>query len=66
MRKNGPTGVETLPQPLIDVPGAPASCRSVLVERARYEWRPADGGDPAAMAEQFLAEHGLDLTDLAR
>ncbi|MBQ0895997.1 chorismate-binding protein [Micromonospora sp. U56] len=66
MRKNGPTGVETLPRPLIDVPGAPASCRGVLVERARYEWRPADGGDPAALAEQFLAAHGLDLTDLAR
>ncbi|MEU5942000.1 chorismate-binding protein [Micromonospora sp. NPDC047548] len=66
MRKNGPTGVEALPRPLIDVPGVPPSCRSVLAERDRYEWRPADGGDPAALAEEFLAGHGLDLTELAR
>ncbi|MEV0808804.1 chorismate-binding protein [Micromonospora sp. NPDC050200] len=66
MRKNEPTGVETLPQSLIDVPGVPPSCRSVLVERDRYEWRPADGGDPAALAEEFLAGHGLELTGPAR
>ncbi|MEH0938518.1 chorismate-binding protein [Micromonospora psammae] len=66
MNQIGPDGVETLPHPLIDVPAVPASCRSVLVERARYEWRPTDGGDPAALAEQFLAAHGLPVTDLTR
>ncbi|WP_435871430.1 chorismate-binding protein [Micromonospora echinaurantiaca] len=67
MRKIGPDGVETLPSArLIDVPAAPALCRRTLVERARWEWRPADGGDPAALAEDFLAAHGVALHDLAR
>ncbi|MEH0844633.1 chorismate-binding protein [Micromonospora sp. CPCC 205711] len=66
MRKNGPDGVETLPQPLIDVPAVPASCRSVLVERERFEWRVTDGGDPAALAQEFLTSHGLGVADLAR
>ncbi|MFI6263448.1 chorismate-binding protein [Micromonospora sp. NPDC051006] len=51
---------------MIDVPGAPAGCRRALVERARWEWRPADGGDPAATAQEFLAAHGLPLHDLGR
>ncbi|MGC5022327.1 chorismate-binding protein [Micromonospora sp. DT47] len=38
----------------------------MLVERDRYEWRVTDGGDPAALAEDFLAGHGLGVTDLAR
>ncbi|MFI5489583.1 chorismate-binding protein [Micromonospora echinaurantiaca] len=67
MRKIGPDGVETLPSArLIDVPAAPAGCRRTLVERARWEWRPADGGDPATLAEDFLAAHGVALHDLAR
>ncbi|WP_434971424.1 chorismate-binding protein [Micromonospora peucetia] len=66
MRENGPDGVEALPGLVVDVPGAPAGCRRTLVERARWEWRPADGGDPAARAEEFLAAHGLPLYDLAR
>ncbi|MFF5055092.1 chorismate-binding protein [Micromonospora sp. NPDC000663] len=66
MRKVGPYGVETLPQVLVDVPAAPAGCRDSLVESARLHWRRADGGDPAALAEEFLAAHGLDLHDLAR
>ncbi|MFG1780155.1 chorismate-binding protein [Micromonospora sp. NPDC049048] len=66
MRAHGPDGVETLPRVGVDVPGAPAACRRTLVERARWQWRPADGGDPAAQAEQFLAAHGLPLHDLAR
>ncbi|MDO3705670.1 chorismate-binding protein [Micromonospora sp. C28SCA-DRY-2] len=66
-RQIGPDGVETLPsERLIDVPAAPAGCRRTLVERARWEWRPADGGDPAARAEEFLAAHGVPLHDLAR
>ncbi|MET8233329.1 chorismate-binding protein [Micromonospora sp. NPDC005298] len=66
MRKVGPYGVETLPQVLVDVPAAPAGCRDSLVESARLHWHRADGGDPAALAEEFLAAHGLDLHDLAR
>ncbi|MGN9778955.1 chorismate-binding protein [Micromonospora sp. H33] len=65
-RQIGPDGVETLPRVTVGVPGAPAGCRRSLVERARWEWRPADGGDPAALAQAFLAAHGLDLDDLAR
>ncbi|MFC4149717.1 chorismate-binding protein [Micromonospora mangrovi] len=66
MRKNGPDGVETLPHALIDVPAAPAGCRGRLVERARLQWWPADGGDPAALAQEFLVTHGVDVTDLGR
>ncbi|MEV1331442.1 chorismate-binding protein [Micromonospora costi] len=67
MRQIGPDGVDTLPLlTVVDVPAAPAGCRRTLVERARWEWRPADGGDPAAAAQDFLAAHGLPLDDLAR
>ncbi|MGW5673187.1 chorismate-binding protein, partial [Micromonospora sp. NPDC003776] len=66
MSENGPDGVEALPMGFVDVPAAPADCRARLTERARLQWWPADGGDPAALAEEFLAEHGLDLRDLAR
>ncbi|WP_184189338.1 chorismate-binding protein [Micromonospora parathelypteridis] len=66
MRKVGPYGVETLPQMLVDVPAAPAACRGALTERARLQWRLGDGGDPAALAEEFLAAHGLPLHDLTR
>ncbi|WP_406069733.1 chorismate-binding protein [Micromonospora sp. NBC_01638] len=66
MRKVGPYGVETLPQVLVDVPVAPAACRDALTERARLQWRRGDGGDPAALAEEFLAAHGLPLHDLTR
>ncbi|WP_435207827.1 chorismate-binding protein [Micromonospora sp. bgisy143] len=66
MRKIGPYGVEPLPQVLVDVPAAPPGCRDTLVERARLQWRRTDGGDPAALAQEFLAGHGLDLSDLNR
>ncbi|MBM0233342.1 chorismate-binding protein [Micromonospora sp. STR1_7] len=66
MRKVGPYGVETLPQVLVDAPAAPPRCRDTLVERARLHWRRADGGDPAALAEEFLAAHGMALHDLSR
>ncbi|MEV0881606.1 chorismate-binding protein [Micromonospora echinofusca] len=66
MRVDGPDGVETLPGLGADVPGAPADCRRTLVERARWQWRPADGGDPAARVEEFLAAYGLPLHELAR
>lgn len=51
---------------LVDVPAAPAGCRGRLTERARLQWWPADGGDPAALAEDFLAAHGIDLRDVSR
>ncbi|MFI7427951.1 chorismate-binding protein [Micromonospora sp. NPDC049836] len=66
MTRNGPDGVEALPRTVVDLPAAPAGCRARLVERARLEWRLTDGGDPAALAEDFLAAHGVDLRDLAR
>ncbi|MFJ8579718.1 chorismate-binding protein [Micromonospora sp. NPDC093277] len=66
MSEDGPDGVEALPQRVIDVPGAPGGCRERLVERARLQWRTADGGDPATLAQEFLAAHGIALDDLAR
>ncbi|MEU8046588.1 chorismate-binding protein [Micromonospora echinofusca] len=66
MRVDGPDGVGTLPGLGVDVPGAPVGCRRTLVERARWQWRPADGGDPAARVEEFLAAYGLPLHELAR
>ncbi|SCF11545.1 para-aminobenzoate synthetase component 1 [Micromonospora coriariae] len=75
MRKVGPYGVETLPHVYaadrapaasVDAPATPPGCRGALVERARLQWRRADGGDPAALAEEFLAAHGLPLHDLTR
>ncbi|MEV0428152.1 chorismate-binding protein [Micromonospora sp. NPDC050495] len=66
MTRNGPDGVEALPHTVVDLPAAPAGCRARLVERARLEWRLTDGGDPTALAEDFLAAHGVDLRDLAR
>ncbi|MEU2615430.1 chorismate-binding protein [Micromonospora sp. NPDC007271] len=66
MSENEPHGVEALPLGMIDVPGAPAGCRARLVERARLQWWTADGGDPAALAQEFLAAHGIVLHDLAR
>ncbi|MCZ7423084.1 chorismate-binding protein [Verrucosispora sp. WMMA2121] len=66
MSMNRPDVVEALPRMAVDPPAVPASCRGRLVERARWQWHPADGGDPAGYAEQFLAEHGLHLPDLAR
>ncbi|MEU1399448.1 chorismate-binding protein [Micromonospora zamorensis] len=54
------------PTALVDVPAAPAACRGALTERARLQWRLSDGGDPAALAEDFLAAHGLPLHDLTR
>ncbi|MEU5723429.1 chorismate-binding protein [Micromonospora sp. NPDC047738] len=64
MSGNKPFGVEALPR--VDVPGAPAGCRDRLVERARLQWHPADGGDPAVLAQEFLAAHGIAWHDLAR
>ena len=46
-------------------PGAPAGLAGRLVERARVEWRVRDGGDPAALLEAFLGEHGLPVGDLS-
>lgn len=43
--------------------------RNGLREISRIEWRIADGGDPAALLEDFLADAGLparDLTSLSR
>lgn len=36
-----------------------------LWERSRWEWRRQDGGDPAALLEDFLAGHGLPVRNLA-
>ncbi|MDG4810143.1 chorismate-binding protein [Micromonospora sp. WMMD1120] len=75
MRKVGPYGVETLPQVRgttsgsaapVDAPAAPPACRGALTERARLHWHVRDGGDPAALAERFLAAHGIPLHDLTR
>ncbi|NYT94684.1 chorismate-binding protein [Salinispora sp. H7-4] len=67
LRRNGPDSVETLPARVTAAPpAAPPDCRRAHVERARWEWRIGDGGDPAALVQEFLAAHGLALDDLAR
>ncbi|WP_372444428.1 chorismate-binding protein [Micromonospora qiuiae] len=66
MTRNRPNGVEALPRVGVDPPATPPACRGRLTEHARWQWRPADGGDPAALTEAFLAAHGLPLHDLAR
>jgi para-aminobenzoate synthetase component 1 len=50
----------------VDVPAAPPGCRDRLVERARLHWWVGDGGDPAALAQEFLLSHGVPVADLAR
>ncbi|SCG38880.1 chorismate-binding protein [Micromonospora humi] len=66
MIRNRPDVVEALPQVPVDVPGAPRSCRSRLVETARLQWRLGDGGDPADLAQRFLGAHGVPVDDLTR
>ncbi|MGW9193968.1 chorismate-binding protein [Micromonospora chersina] len=66
MSVNRPDGVEALPRMGVDAPGSPPECRDRLVERARLEWWLADGGDPTTLAEDFLAAHGVALSDLGR
>ncbi|MDG4797689.1 chorismate-binding protein [Micromonospora sp. WMMD1082] len=66
MSRNRPDVVEALPRMVIDPPAVPTPCRGRLVERARWQWRPTDDGDPATRTEDFLAEHGLHLRDLGR
>ncbi|MTK02102.1 anthranilate synthase component I family protein [Micromonospora sp. CP22] len=66
MSMNRPDVVEALPRMVVDPPGVPAACRGRLTEHARWQWRPADGGDPATHVEQFLADHGLHPTDQSR
>ncbi len=48
------------------VPGVPVGCAGLIWERSRLEWRVTDGGDPAALVEQFLAGAGLPVADLGK
>jgi para-aminobenzoate synthetase component 1 len=47
------------------VPGAPRPGIGRLGERCRLHWRISDGGDPAALVEEFLAEAGLPVGNLS-
>ncbi|MDG4819406.1 chorismate-binding protein [Micromonospora sp. WMMD956] len=58
--------MEALPLRQVDAPAAPTRCRDRLAERDRLEWRLTDGGDPAALAQDFLTAHGLGVDDLTR
>jgi para-aminobenzoate synthetase component I len=40
-------------------------CAGRVRERSRLEWRRPQGGDPAALVEDFLTEAGLPVRDLA-
>jgi para-aminobenzoate synthetase component I len=44
---------------------APQICADQLRERSRLEWRRRDGGDPAGVVEDFLADAGLPVRNLA-
>jgi para-aminobenzoate synthetase component 1 len=61
MNRFSPLVVGSLPSLPVTVPGAPRSYAGQLGERCRLEWRISDGGDPAALAEEFLADAGLHV-----
>jgi para-aminobenzoate synthetase component 1 len=46
-------------------PDGPPTLADQPWERSRLEWYAGDGGDPAALVEDFLAEHGLPVRNLA-
>jgi para-aminobenzoate synthetase component 1 len=48
------------------IPAAPPACAARRVEWSRLEWRLGDPADPAALLEDFLADLGLPVRDLAR
>jgi para-aminobenzoate synthetase component I len=56
---------EGIGQDLDQPPAAPRSCADDRVECDRLEWRLGDGGDPAGRLEEFLADLGLPVRDLA-
>ncbi|HEU4421667.1 MAG TPA: chorismate-binding protein [Pilimelia sp.] len=60
-----PFGVEALPSLPVGAPGAPPGCAGGLTERARLEWWNDRATDPLQLVEDFLAEHGLPVRDLA-
>jgi len=52
--------------PYLDLPpAAPRGCADDRVECDRLEWRLGDGGDPAGRLEEFLADLGLPVGNLA-
>ncbi|MGW0435840.1 chorismate-binding protein [Micromonospora sp. NPDC003197] len=55
MRQIGPLVVRTLTAPAV----VPPLCAGFLRERDRLQWWVGDGGDPAVLAGDFLAGHGL-------
>ncbi|MFD1325613.1 chorismate-binding protein [Micromonospora sonneratiae] len=55
MRQVGPLVVRTLTTPA----AVPHSCAASLRERTRLQWWIGDGGDPAQLVADFLAEHAL-------
>lgn len=61
----GPVVEETVRPELAAIPAAPRTCTGRRVEWSRLEWRLADPGDPAALLEDFLADLGLPVRDLA-
>jgi para-aminobenzoate synthetase component 1 len=42
----------------------PPRAPSAIIERDRWEWRTADGGDPVVLATDFLAAHGFAVRPL--
>lgn len=61
----GPLVAETVRPDLAHPPAAPRGCPDDRVECARLEWRLGDLGDPARRLEEFLADLGLPVGDLA-
>ena len=50
----------------LGAPGQPPDCRGRVTERARWQWRAGQPGDPAELLQQALAEHDLPVTELSR
>ncbi|MGA3524627.1 chorismate-binding protein [Melissospora conviva] len=62
-------GPDSLPSALLGAagalpPAAPRDCGAGHHAVGRFEWRVGEPGDPAVLAEEFLAAHGLPVTEL--
>ncbi|HEX7743988.1 MAG TPA: hypothetical protein VF462_01825, partial [Micromonosporaceae bacterium] len=62
----GPLVDEGVRPELAAPPAAPVACAGGRAEWSRLAWRLGDPGDPAALLEDFLADLGLPVRDLAR
>ena len=64
---HGSTSLDHFPTPLPGVPpAAPASCQGRHRASTVFRWRRCDGGDPAELVAEFLADNGLGVRNIGR